>query len=94
MHTVRAVLLEENVVGATRRAAIVLKDPPVLYWKDTGGTIPVDRNTVGIPPRTTTQFWTGNGSSVPPNSIENQKIEGPRQSIIPKEVMKAKPLDA
>ena len=63
---VRTVLHKEIVTGATRRAAGVLKDPLVVNWRDTGGTISVDRNTVGIPFRTTTRVWNGAGPSVPP----------------------------
>ena len=93
LHAVHAVLLKEIVTGATRSAAGVLKDPPVVNGKDTGGTISVDRNTFGIPPRTTTQVMTGTGPSVPPISIGIQKIDGTRQSIIPQEVRNAEPLD-
>ena len=56
--------------------------------------IPVDKNTVGIPPRTTTQVWTGTVTSFPPISIGSQNIEGPRRSIIPQEVRNIEPLDA
>ena len=83
LHAVRAVLLKEIVTGATRSAEGVLKYPLAVNWKETGGTITVDRNTARIPPRTTTQVWTGTGPSVPPISIWRQKIEGPRRSIIP-----------
>ena len=84
----------DTVTGAMRSDAGVLKDLPAVNWKDTDGTIPVDRNTVGIPPRTTTQVRTGTGPSVPPISIGSQNIEDTRQSIIPQEVRNAKPLDA
>ena len=47
-----------------------------------------------MPPRTTTQVWTGTEPSVPPVSIWIQKIEGSRRSIIPQEVRNAKPFDA
>ena len=82
MNAVRAVLRKEIFTGATRSTAGVLKDPPGINGKDTGGTITVDRNTVGIPPRTTTQVRTGTRPSFPPTSIGSQKIEGPRRSII------------
>ena len=94
LHVVRAVLHKETFTGATRSTEGVLKDPPMVNWKETGLTIPVDRNIVGIPPITTTQVWTGTGHSVPPIIIGIQKIEGPRRSIIPQEVWKTKPLDA
>ena len=48
---VHAVLHKDIVPGATRRTAGVLKDPPVVNWKDTGGKIPFDINTVGISPQ-------------------------------------------
>ena len=66
----------------------------MINWKDASGLIPVDRNTVGIHPRTTTQVLTGTGPSVPPIRIGIQKIEGPRRSIIPQGVRNAETLDA
>ena len=51
LHAVCAVIHKEILKGAARKAVGVLKDPPVVNWKDTGGMIPVDRNTVGIPPQ-------------------------------------------
>ena len=86
VHAVHAVFCKDIVMGATRSATGVLKYPPVVNWKDTGKTILVYRNTIGIPPRTTTQVWTGTGTSVPPISIGKQKAGGPRRSIIPQEV--------
>ena len=62
---VRGVLHKEIVMGAKRSAVGVLKDPPVINWKYTSGTTPVDRNTVGIPPRTTNQVRNGTGPSAP-----------------------------
>ena len=56
---VRKVIRKEIVTGATSRTAGVLKDPPVINWKDKRGLIPVDKNTVVIPPITTTQVLTG-----------------------------------
>ena len=94
LHAVRAVLLKEIVTGATRSAEGVLKDHPLVNWKDTGRTIPVNRKIVGIPPRTTTQVWTGTGPFVPPINIGRQKIEGPRRSIIPQEFRNAQQFDA
>ena len=88
------VLCEEIVTGATCSSAGDLKDPPVVKWKYTSGLIPRDINTVGMPLRNTTQVWNGTGPSVPPIIIGSQKIEGPRQPIIPQEVSNAKPLDA
>ena len=72
----------------------VLKDPPVINWKETSGKIPIDRNTVIITPRINTQFHTVTGPSVPPISIQSQKIEGPRRSVIPQEVRNSEPLDS
>ena len=78
----RAVLHKDIVTGATRSAAGVLRDFPVVKWKDTGGTIPVDRNTVGTPPQNTNRVKTGTGPFVTPINIGIQNIEGPRRSII------------
>ena len=93
LHVVHAVLHKEIVTGAMHSTAGVLKDPPVVNWKDTGGMIPVDRNNVIITPITTTQVPTGTGPSISPISIGSQKIEGPMRSIIPQEVRNAKPLN-
>ena len=82
LHAVRTVLHKEIVTGATRSTAGVLKNPPVINYKDTSGKITVDRNTIGIPPRTTIQVWTGDVPSFLPISIVTQKIEGSRRSII------------
>ena len=94
LHAVRAILHKEIVKGETHSTAGVLKDPPVVNWKDKIGTIPVDRNTFEIPPRTNTQVCTGTGPSIPPISIGGQKIEVPRRSIIPQEVRNDRPLDS
>ena len=94
LHAVHTVLLKEIVTGATRSTVVVPNDPSVINWKDTGGPIPVDKNTVGIPPRKTTQFLTGTGTSVPPIRIWIQKIEGPRRSIIMQEARNSDPFDA
>ena len=77
----------------TRSAAGVIKDHLLVNRKDTSGKISVDRNTFGIPPRTTNQVQTGTGPYVSPISIGRQKIEGPRWSIIPQEVSNTDPLD-
>ena len=50
LYVVRAILHKEITTGATRSAASVLKDHLVANWKETIGIIPLDRNTVGIPP--------------------------------------------
>ena len=39
-HVVYAVLHKDIFTGAMRSVAGVLKDPLVVNWKDTGGTIP------------------------------------------------------
>ena len=65
-HEVCTFLNKEIATGATRRTAGVLKDPPVKNWKDRSGTIPVDKNTVEISPRTTTKVLTGTGPSASP----------------------------
>ena len=67
LHAVRVGLHKEIITGATRSTAGVLKDPPVINWKDASGQIPVDKKSVGITPRTTTQVLTGNGPCAPPN---------------------------
>ena len=45
IRAVCAVLRKEIFAGAMRSTAGFLKDPNVINWKDTIGTIPVDRNT-------------------------------------------------
>ena len=82
-HVVRVVLHKEIVMGGTRSAVGDLKDPPVVNCKDGSGMIVLDRNTVKIPPRDTTLFWTGTRPADPLISIGIQKIEGPRRPIIP-----------
>ena len=67
LYVVHAVLHKEIVTGATRSAAGVLKDTPVVNWKKNNGTIPRDRNTVGMTPRANTQVSTGTGTYSPPN---------------------------
>ena len=88
------VLHKQIVMGATRSAAGVLKNPPVVNWKYTSGTIPRDRNTVGLPPITTNPVLTGTGPSITPISIGNNKIEVPRRPIIPQEVRNDETLEA
>ena len=92
-YTVRAVIHKDVIMGTTRSAAGVLKDPLVLNWKDASGPIPQDRNTVVMTPRATAPFRAGTGPSVPSISIGSQNIEVPRQPIIPWEVRNAEPLN-
>ena len=66
LHAVRTVLHKEIVTDTTRSTAGVLKDPLVKTFKYASGPIPVDKNIVGIPPRTTTQVLNGTGPSAPP----------------------------
>ena len=94
LHAVHTFLHKEIVTGTTRSTAGVLTDPLVINWKDASGPIPIDKNTFGIPPKTTTQFLIGTGPSAPPISIGIQKIEGPRWSIIPQNARNVDPLDA
>ena len=94
LHVVRAVLHKEIVMGTTRSTVGVQKYPLVVDFKDTGGTIPVDINTVRIILRNTTQVWTSTGPSVPSIGIRIQNIEAPRRSIIPQEVRIANQLYA
>ena len=82
LHAVRVFLHKEVVTSGTRCSAGFLKDPPVVNWKDQGGTILVDRNTVVIPPRTTNQVQTDTGHSITPISIGIQNIEDPRRPNI------------
>ena len=93
-HAVRAALHKEIVMGLARSAARILKDPPVVNWKDAGSTTPQYINTVGMPSRATTPVRIGTGPSVPPISIRIQDIEGPRRSVIPQEVSNVDPPDA
>ena len=93
LHAIRAVLCKEIITSATRSTAGVLKDPLVINWKYKSGPITVDKNTVVIPPRTTTQVLTGTRPSSPPIIIGSQKIEGPRRSIITQEVRITDPLN-
>ena len=50
LHVVRAVLHKDIVTGAMHSAAGVLNDLQVVDWKDMGRMIPVERNTVKVPP--------------------------------------------
>ena len=71
-NSLHAVLYKDIVTSAPRNTAGVCKDPLVINWKDASGLIPVDKNTVVIPPRTTTQVLTITGPSSPPISIGSQ----------------------
>ena len=93
MHAVRMVLSKEIGTDATCSAARVFKEPPVVNWKDTGGTIPRDRNTYVMPPRENNPFRIGTGPFVYPTRLESQDIGCPRRSIGPQEVRNAEPLD-
>ena len=83
LHAVRTVLLKDIVPDAAHSAAHVFKDPLVVNWKVTGGTIPQDRNTFGIPPRATTPVRIGTVPLVPPTRMGSQDIGSPRRSIGP-----------
>ena len=50
LHAVRVFLHKEIVTGATRSTSGVLKDPPVINWKDVSGPIPVDKTLSEYPP--------------------------------------------
>ena len=67
VHAVCAVLNKDIVTGMTRITEGVLKDHPVINWKDASKRIQVDKKIVRIPPRTTTQFLTCNGPFCPPH---------------------------
>ena len=94
LHAVRMILSKDIAADVTRGAARIFKDPPVVNWKDTDGTISQYGNTVGTPPPIlTTPVRIGSGPSVSPASIRSQEIESPRWSIIPQEVRNAQPFD-
>ena len=93
LHAVRTLLSKEIVTDAERRAARVFKYPPVVDWKDTGGNIPRDRNTFGMPPGTTIPVWIGTGPLVSLTSMGIQDIGSPRRSIVPQEVRNVDPLE-
>ena len=92
LHAVHTVLSYEIVTGVAPRTARVFKDPPVVNWKVTSSPIPIDMNTFGVSPRSTTQVMTGTGTSVPPIRISSQKIGIPRESIGSQKVRNAHPL--
>ena len=92
-HVVRVIFHKEIFTGATHSAAGVLNNPLVGNWKDVGGSISQDRNTIGMPPRAITPVRIGTGPSVPQSSIGSQNIEGQRRIIIPQEVSNFEPLD-
>ena len=83
LHVVRTVLSEEIVTGAAPSAAHVFEDPPLVNWKVASTSIPIDMNTVGLSPRSTTQVLTGTGTSAPPIHIRIQEVGSPRGSIGP-----------
>ena len=93
LHAVCTIISKEIFTGATRSTAHFFKDPPVVNWKDTDGTIPREGNTVGNLPRLNKQVRIGAGSSISPTSIRIQEIESPRRSIAPQEVRNAQPFD-
>ena len=68
-HAHQRISSNEIVTDAARSAARVFKDPTVVNWIDTGGTIPQDGNTVGMPLRLTTPVLIGAGPSVSPTSM-------------------------
>ena len=94
LHAVRVVIHKEIIMGVTRSTTGVIKDPPVVNCKEASRPILVDKNTVEIPPRTTTQVLTVIGPSAPPIGIGSYDIEGRRQSITLNEGRNAEPLDA
>ena len=93
LHAVCAVLRKKIVMGAARSTARVFKNPPVVNWKDTDGTIPRDRNTVVMPTIATALIRISTGPSIPQIKIRNQEIEGPRRSIIHQEDRNSESLD-
>ena len=91
LNAVRTVLLEYIVTGAASSAVPVFKDPLVINWKVTSRPIPIDTNTVGVSPRSTTKVMTGTGTSAPLILIRSQEIGSPRGSIVPQKVRNAHP---
>ena len=69
LHAVHRVIHKDIVMGVTHSTAGVIKNPLVINQKEASRPIPVDENTVRIPPITTTQVLTGTGPSVSPIRI-------------------------
>ena len=92
LHEVHTVLLEEIITGAATSAALVFKYPPVVIWKVASKPIPIDMNTAGVSPRSTTQVLTSTGTSTPPIRIRSQDIGIPGVSIGPQKFRNAHPL--
>ena len=80
-------------MDAARSGTRVSKDPTVVYWKETDGTIPWDGNTVGMVERLTNTICIGAGPSVSPTNMGSQEIGSPSGSIGPQEVRDVQPLD-
>ena len=74
-------------------AVHVFKDPPVVNWKDTDGTIPRDRNTIVMLLRATTPVWIGTGPLIFQTSMGIQYIGSPRRFIGTQEIRNSKPLE-
>ena len=79
LHEVRTVLSNCIVTSAVYSAAHVFKEPLVVNWKYVGGTIPQDRNTVVMPPRSTTPVYICTGLSIYCLLMLVGEIEGPVQ---------------
>ena len=91
LYVLLTVILEEIVTCAAPSAAHVFEDPMLVNWKVASRSIPIDMNTVGVSPISTTQVLIGNGTSVPPTRIRSQETVSPRGSIGPQEVRNAHP---
>ena len=93
LHAVRTILSNEIATDTVPSAARVFKDPPVVNWKDTDGTITQNGNTIRNPPRSTTPVLVGAGPFVYPTKMGSQNIGVPRGSISPQEVRNAQLFD-
>ena len=72
-------------MGVARSTLGVSKYPMMVNWKDTDRTIPWYRNTVKMPPRTTTPVRIGTGPLVSPTRMGSQDIGIPMWFIGPQE---------
>ena len=76
------IISKEIVADTSRSGAHVFKDPKVVNWKDTDGTISRDGNTVKMVERLNNPVWIGAGPSVSPNRMGSQEIGIPVRSTV------------
>ena len=72
LHARQTIILKDIVTDAGRSGVRIFKDPMVVNWIDTGGTIPQDGKTVGISPRLTTPVIIVDGTLVSPTRMGSQ----------------------